>query len=477
MSWQEGVIVTVVGGVLLAGALAPFRFIGFVLSRRQVPSALEQSVSRKSYLRAVLSESERDSVDALDVLAPRLMPASDNTLIARIQVSWKRISGHGEVRVLTLDSDECLKAGAELLRDGIQVRVARRELGAESLSYHLFKVRADRMSRDEISTAIINHHQRGNDQPMRLNGAAPVEVFRNHFEKAWELAIALESVVAERIIENAGGSAEVKTILRTLNEARARLNLDQETVERVLPHLAFRHGCPVVFVVGLPGAGKSYVRRILADQLKRRGVRVQGLSDYVYAYRDFLHGLIKLDKRGIGFQPYTGGAFMVQDEATLQPALQALAQAVRGSVQESEITLVEFARADLVAALEEFGELRTRSHVIHVEASPSLRESRLIRRAEPPESVIDADSVRLTLSDNHLLPSTVERSLYGEDDIKQLKKSPRWRDRTAEIENDIDDDGQRVNASVQAFIDRVVDRYRHPTPERDDSAQQAAQWV
>lgn len=42
--------------------------------------------------------------------------------------------------------------------------------------------------------------------------------------------------------------------------------LDKECVPRVLPHPGFRHSSSVVFIVGLPGAGKSYVRRKLEGE-------------------------------------------------------------------------------------------------------------------------------------------------------------------------------------------------------------------
>ena len=94
---------------------------------------------RPAYLSTVLAESRREDIVTLDVLAPRLQTASSGPLIEDIQVSWKRINDRGRVRVLTLDSDACIEGGAELLRGDIEVRVARRDLGAESLSFHLFE--------------------------------------------------------------------------------------------------------------------------------------------------------------------------------------------------------------------------------------------------------------------------------------------------------------------------------------------------
>lgn len=81
--------------------------------------------------------------------------------------------------VITLDADECLQGGAELLKDGIEVRVAGRQLGADSMSYHIFG------SDNASPTVILNHRSGDRDRPVRIVGASPAQLFRDHFESAW----------------------------------------------------------------------------------------------------------------------------------------------------------------------------------------------------------------------------------------------------------------------------------------------------
>lgn len=119
-------------------------------------------------------------------------------MLRGIQKSWKQIRARGKVRVVTLETRDCLEGGLELLEDGIEVRVARRDLDSDSLSYHLFGT-----PRSTV-TAIVNHHQDSADRPVRLNGIGPTEVFRKHFETIWDAAAPLEAVVAEKISEKAG---------------------------------------------------------------------------------------------------------------------------------------------------------------------------------------------------------------------------------------------------------------------------------
>lgn len=452
MSWLGDLSITIAGGVVVPIILGG---VGILWHKGRIPTMLSRSVRRSRYLSTVLKESVRESVDTLDVLAPRLEPARDNELLRRIQHAWKDIENRGKVRVLTLDNPDCLEGGAELLSDGIDVRVAQPVLGSGSLSFHMFG-----SSRRATVTTIVNHREHAADQPVRLVGAVPAQVFRGHFEGLWERARSLESVIASRIMANAD-SDDPAEVLRSLELARAGLRLEGPSIRRILPHLAFQHGCQVIFIVGLPGAGKSFIRRRLTDQLQELGLANGSLTDYVYAYRDHLHSLLKLHgTRGTGFKAVEGGAFAVRDEGVLAPALRALAGAVRDVAPSNEVTLVEFARTDLVTALREFDGTGLRSQVIHVAAPSAVREVRLRRRAEPPVSQIGSESISLRLSDDHLLPSTAERALYGLDGLPTLKQSASWRSRMFEMDNSVDDDGGQVDRQLDEFIDRMLRPYR-----------------
>jgi hypothetical protein len=467
MSWQASLAVAIMSGVLVPVILAFGRGIWHF---GPIPKALSRTVRRPRYLSAVLAGSNREDTVTLDVLAPRLLTANSSPMIKKIQVAWKRINDRGRVRVLTLDSDACIEGGAELLRDNIEVRVARRDIGTESLSFHLFET-----GPPVTASAIVNHHKKGIDQPILLQGEATTAVFRSHFETLWEKAQPLESVITERIISGTDGNHSLPMVLRSLSQAAIRLKLDPLCLEKLLPHLAFQHMCPILFIVGRPGAGKSFVRRRLAQQLQDLHIGSCSITDYVYAYRDHLHSLLKLEpSRTSGFKAFDGGAFIARDESILAPALRALALAVRDRAQNSEVTLVEFARSDLVGSLRVFDEADLRSEVIYVRASEQLRSDRLRRRVDPPVTYISGDCVNVRLSDNHLLPSDAERSLYSVDGFQQLKAAPRWRDHVFEIDNTVDDDGSRVDTQLREFIEYVTVRYRHKKPSWSQGQQLAS---
>ena len=442
---------SVVSGVLVALVLGMGRVLWH---RRRVPTALSRRVRRGSYLRAVLAESCRAGVRRLDVLAPRLTPAKGDELITKIQSAWSKINRSGKVRVLTLDSDDCLQAGAELLRNDVEVRVAHRDLDSESLTFHLFE-----SASPADSQAIINHHHRGADKPNRIAGAAPVVPFRSHFDKQWRSARPLESVIAEMILGRAGSHQDIEAVLGFLAQARATLSLDASSTRRILPHLAFRNSSAVVFILGQPGAGKSHVRCLLAERLRSMRIECEAITDYPYAYLDLVRTALRFSPQARkSYQPYDGGAFIAKDEASLAPALRALAGAVRDGAQARDVTLVEFARANLLTALEEFESVRTRAQVIHVSAAEDLRLERLRDRVVPPEAIVTGEAVTLKLSDNHLLPAPAQEALYAVDGIERLRESSRWRNRIFEIDNNCDGAGH-VESDLDEFIRRIVGPY------------------
>jgi dephospho-CoA kinase len=451
VAWWLTVPGSVLSGVLVLVAAAAARLLWH---RWRVPTALSRSVWRRKYLATVYAVSRRPDIRRLDVLAPRLSPAQGNEKTRRLQAAWAEVNDQGQVRVLTLES--CLKAGAELVELGIEVKVLHRRLDSEDLTCHLFET-----AKPADAQAIINQHRRRADKPIRVMGAKATQPYRSNFEREWKEARSLESVVAKMILRRLDSCEwDRETVLRSFREGCTALSLQAGSIDRILPHLAFRASSNVVFIVGQPGSGKSYVRRRLHDQLHSMRIECHWLTDYSYAYRDLLRTVLHMDPPSTnGYDAYPGGAFVAHDEDALRPALRALAGEVRDATRVHEVTLVEFARSDLVAALGEFEAIRCRSQVIHVSAPPEVRLARISRRARPPELKVVGEVIELKLSDDHLLPSLAERKLYATDGIDVLKTSRPWRDRVFEISNGVDGDSH-VDQELKRFVERVIAPYR-----------------
>jgi hypothetical protein len=74
--------------------------------------------------------------------------------------------------------------------------------------------------------------------------------------------------------------------------------------------------------------------------------------------------------------------------------------------QAREVTLVEFARADLAAALQVFDDIRSRSRIIYVSTPASVRQARLADRAVPPDVRVDGQTITLSLQTTTFCPPT-----------------------------------------------------------------------
>ena len=447
MNWSQ-LVVPITSGVTVALIVTIVRSLW---RRTRLPTGLSQRMTRRNYLAEMLVIAKNDQVDRLEALVPNLLPAGGSAVLAKIQESWSQINSRRGVRVITRAEPKSLTAGAELLGAGIEVRVSR-TLTSDHLSYHVF-------SGSEHHT-VLNRRTGGKDRPERLDEISAAKVFRSHFDEIWDKSEPLESVLASEIL--GGGSDDVWPHLADrIRELRTAYQLSAKAEDAVLRHLAFRHRAPVIFVTGLPGAGKSLVRRALAEELRRWRMQVDELSDYVYAFEDFLHSLMLLgDGRGTGFSAQLGGAFQVEREENLRPALHTLGHRVWENRRSSPITLVEFARADTIGALQVFGdEVLAASQIIHVRAPDAVRAARLATRGEPPRISVAGQSINLVVSDEHRLPSNAADTLYRKDDFTLLKAQKSVSGRVHLIDNDTDGRAH-IDQQLTAFVEAVVRPYR-----------------
>jgi len=138
--------------------------------------------------------------------------------------------------------------------------------------------------------------------------------------------------------------------------------------------------------------------------------------------------------------------------------LHSLAKQVCENKGRAPLTLVEFARSDLVAALQVFGdEMLSSSQVIHVQASNAVRARRLETRAQPPRIQVTNPTINVLVSDNHRLPSTAANSLYRTDDFGRLQTHPSLAGRIHHIENEDDDPTlARLDDKLDGFVEDIL---------------------
>jgi hypothetical protein len=449
MQWAQ-LVASVAGGVAVAAIVSAARA---AWSRRRMPRALSQVVKRRQYLSEVHAIAREADVRRLDALVPNLMPATTPRLTS-IQESWQEINKRERTRVVTREEEQCLIAATELLSRGIETRVWRKNI-SNDLSFHLF--------RGTLHRTVLNLSEKGKDHPSRLCGQSVAAIFQAEFDRVWGEAVPVEAVLAEYVVNELrrdGGSSRLATHLHDL---RDKYSLDATALEAVLRHVAFRHSAPVIFITGLPGSGKSTVRRLLSRKLEALRLQVTEETDYNYAFHDFLHGVMMLDgERGKGFSASQGGAFRVDSEDLLKPALNDMALRISGRREQASIALVEFARSDIGPALKAFGrEITSSAQLIYVQTSSDVRAERLCTRSQPPRISMTANDIRITLSDDHRLPLAVAESLYLADDFARVQASSDVGDRWHVLDNDLDDHAHaRIEEKLNGFIEDIIRPYR-----------------
>ncbi len=267
LSWDVDLLISVVAGVSVVAIVAAARAVWV---RRRVPRALSQAVVRRRYVEEILAQSTKKTVTSLDVLSPRFAPRFEDSQITSLQDAWAAIQTRGRVRVIIGHADAAITGGAELVGKDIEVRISP-SFASENLSYHMF-------GGENIASTIVNQQDDDKVQPALLDGVGPFDVFRHHFAAAWEASAPLESVIAEQAISRAGRDAGVTAVIQALRD-RARLyRLDDTVRAAVAKHAAFRHSSSIIFIVGLPGSGKSFTRRQLAKQLRSLRIQTQELT-------------------------------------------------------------------------------------------------------------------------------------------------------------------------------------------------------
>lgn len=226
MPWDQ-LLASITGGCLVAAAVAARRAV----RRRAVPRALSRWVPRRSYLDTVLRLSRSEDVERLDAFVPNLRPAGHDEALRDLQVEWQRINGERGVRLVTGQHHACLKAGAELLGRGVEVRVAP-GLGGDDLSYHVFTGKGH--------CTVLNHRDGDRDRPNRLDGTPTARVFQAHFEDLWTRASPLEAVLADHLRRSLRREHDLAEAAVRLRELRAKYGLNPVVAKVVARHFAAR---------------------------------------------------------------------------------------------------------------------------------------------------------------------------------------------------------------------------------------------
>ena len=162
-----------------------------------------------------------------------------------------------------------------------------------------------------------------------------------------------------------------------------------------------------LFIMGLPGSGKSTISRHISSYARRR----QRPTIHIYDY-DILYEMFKEDTQG-QFRPVAYDGFDVLDLLVLDIALRKLEQKVKTHllrVTQEEIVLIEFSRNDYENAFQQFSrEFLQNAYFLYLNVDLEICKNRIRERITHPATL-----------DNHFVSEYIFDAYYNGDNGKDL---------------------------------------------------------
>jgi len=203
-----------------------------------------------------------------------------------------------------------------------------------------------------------------------------------------------------------------------------------------------------LFVLGLPGSGKSSVARYISTYAGDRQWSTTHINDYAILYRMFQE-----DTEGKQFKPAGHGGFDVLDLTVFDTALQRLERQVSpyfSSAKSDEIILIEFARNDYQKAFHQFSNpsLLKEAYFLYLGTDVETCKRRIRERIAHPTS-----------QDDHFVSDYIFNAYYNKDNGQDIPHV---------LERDFGVDEQRVmvidntcslqeaSPKINSFIELII---------------------
>jgi adenylate kinase family enzyme len=201
-----------------------------------------------------------------------------------------------------------------------------------------------------------------------------------------------------------------------------------------------------LFILGLPGSGKSTIARYVSMRAGDRQWSTTHIGDYAILYKMFQEDAKEQ------FKPACHGGFDVFDLTVFDTALKTLEQQANryfSSAKSDEIVLIEFARNDYQKAFHQFRpEFLQNAYLLFLNVDIETCKRRIRERIANP-----------TTPDDHFVSEYIFRAYYNKDDGQDIPHI---------LERDYGIDKQRVLAfvnncslkaaseSIDPFIDTII---------------------
>lgn len=203
-----------------------------------------------------------------------------------------------------------------------------------------------------------------------------------------------------------------------------------------------------LFILGLPGSGKSTVARHISNYASGRQWSSTRINDYI-----ILQDMFQSDTKHKQFKPADHGGFDVLDHLVFDTALRKLEQKVKipiSSEKLEKIVLIEFSRNDYEKAFRQFSQVFLQdAYFLYLHVDLETCKRRIQERIAHPDT-----------EDDFFVSEYIFESYYSGDNGRFL---PQILERIYRIDNQrvmvIDNSGsQEVSfALINRFVDTIIE--------------------
>ena len=202
-----------------------------------------------------------------------------------------------------------------------------------------------------------------------------------------------------------------------------------------------------LFVLGLPGSGKSTMAREIEEYIGKMGLGITRINDYV-----ILEQMFHDDAKREQFRPAEHGGFDIIDLTVFDTVLKTLEKVIKQYILPTipeGIILIEFARNDYLRAFQQFNrDFLQNAFFLYLDAKIEMCKQRIGNRINKP-----------VYEDDYNVSDYIFETYYQKDDGKDLydilNRDYKIHNRQVKI---IDNNCSLKDASkiVKPFIDTIV---------------------
>jgi thymidylate kinase len=197
---------------------------------------------------------------------------------------------------------------------------------------------------------------------------------------------------------------------------------------------------PNVFLIGIPGCGKSFVYKLLKEQL-----RAEGYKGEILRIDDFpvLKRIFEEDVQHKRHRPTPGGGLKITDDSVWDDLSKALNEQALSLQSPEKLLFIEFSRNNYLRAFKHFSpDILKNSLIVYIDCPFELAWRRNLRRVQKEEGL-----------DAHLVSKEEMELTYSRDDHEELPKHLKVP--VVTIKNDSDD-----LAKLQVELKKVIDKLK-----------------